>query len=458
MFFSFKLKKIKCNSVLSSDDGWWGDNDGIRVFFIAVNASGFRQLFISGPEHPPPSLNENYYFFAGHEKDLSAFPPRNAPDWETDPVDVGETDTMSIAVIGLNEGLPYIAGGGGGWSTGPAISGIEEVSKKMAEEAFKEGSKVAAGATTLGIMSAAFKILENYIEELNQAEDCRGVAFAFEVSLSMKRLFQDHLSAKLSSILLNEASAANALHIVALSRVSSDCGNPDYDAWMEVKRLQHFDLIVNDKPAHAVAGTPVPFQASIGICIPAGSEIQVWTEYYDREITIEPTIPKYSTLHPTWVVEGVMLPDVGSGPLTFTKQVEIPISEATELHAVQIEYEVMTIGGAYHLRLKTRGIDANYTLKVALMYKFDDNGPWVLFREKDVAVAGQGIAGNQAYIDYLACLEHQRKTFMKYVRIHDLIVPGAPLRKITQFERDHMLMRRLMDGQGLGTRSDSTSE
>src|SRR5262245_543328 len=113
MFFTFKLRSVQCNAVLSGEDSMWGQNDGIRVFFLVLTGSGFRQLIISGREFPPPDVMESYSFVPGKKLDLDLFLPMNAADWETDPVDVGETDTVSIAVVGINEGVPYVAGGGG---------------------------------------------------------------------------------------------------------------------------------------------------------------------------------------------------------------------------------------------------------------------------------------------------------------------------------------------------------
>jgi hypothetical protein len=99
-------------------------------------------------------------------------------------VNVGETDKVSIAVIGLNEGLPYLAGGGGfGMGNKATIEGTEELLKTMAEKAAKARLK-GADLVANPAISVAFELLKNYIEELNSAADCRGVAFAFEAELT----------------------------------------------------------------------------------------------------------------------------------------------------------------------------------------------------------------------------------------------------------------------------------
>ena len=445
MFFTFKLLDVKCNAVLSGEDSMWGKKDGIRVFFLVFTASGFRQLYISGREYPPPDIVDNYSFVPGEKLDLQFFPPLNAPDWETDPVDVGEGDTVSIAVVGVNEGLPYITGGGGfGTESKATMAGIEELSKKMVEEAAKGSAQVAGGVA----LTVAFKLLEEFIEELNKASDCRGVAFAFEVDLSMKRLLQDHLHKKRSTLTLNAVHAANALHIVALSKISADCGNPDYEVQLEIARHQLLDLAVDDRTSLPLQGPPRPFNSTFELCKPKEKEIFVWPIYHDRTITVQPTVPKYTGFKPTWKVDDVVLPDNGKVPLSRTKEVEIPVSSAKEIRNVQVDCEVVTIGAAHQLRLKTRGLDGNYTLKVSLSYQFEDNGPWVLFQEKELFVVGQGMDGNEAYYDYLSCLGRFHNVLTKYVRgrpyrVFPDIEPGTPVEEVIRFERDMLTMARM---------------
>lgn len=436
MLFAFALRNIQCNAVLSSEDDWWGKEDGIRVFFLVFTANGFRQILISGREHPEPDMVENYSFRPGERLDLRHFPPINGPDWETDPIDVGETDTVSIAVIGINEGLPWVGGGGGFGLGGQATSaGFEELSKKMVEEAAKEA---AAGAMTSGAagvgMTVAFKLLEAWIEELNRAPDCRGVAFAFEVGLNLKQLFQGHLHTKRTTMTLNAENAANALHIVALSKDAPHCGKPDYEVALEIARYQSLDLAVDDPNPAPRAGAPQPFDDSFTLCKPEALMF-IWPLYLDRTLTIQATIPKYATFHPTWKVDDIILPDHGSVPLTLTKEVEIPANEGYETRQVQIDAEVVTIGNSHQLRIRTRGEDGNYGLRVSLSYQFDDNGPWVLFAEKELYIQGQGMAGNQAYEDYMACLEHFRSTIAKYMAMHRRLEPGTPIMDLNRFRR-----------------------
>lgn len=114
MNFSFELLDVRCDAVLSTDDSPWGKFDGIRVYFLALTGSNQRVLLISGREFPEPDIADNYYFFPGKKIDLHSFPPQNAPTWDTGLLDVNEGDNVWCAVIGINEGLPYIAGGGGG--------------------------------------------------------------------------------------------------------------------------------------------------------------------------------------------------------------------------------------------------------------------------------------------------------------------------------------------------------
>jgi hypothetical protein len=458
MLFSFKLLNIKCKTVLSGEDSDWGAEDGIRVFFLVFTGSGFRQLLISGREYPPPDVVESYSFYPGEELDLQFFPPINAPDWETDPADVGETDAVMIAVVGLNEGLPWIGGGGGfGSGSKAAIAGFEELSQKLSEEAAKQfernmftGGQVGAAAAGAVWVAVVFKLLEEMVEELNKASDCRGVAFAFELGMSMKFLFQQHLQNKRSTRTLSAASAAGPVHFAALSKVAADCGNPEYEVQLEITRHQLLDLAVEDKKSLPKYGPPRRFEPAFPPCAPKDRDIYVRPIHYERTITVRPTVPKYGTLHPTWKIEDTELPDNGSDFLTLAKEVRVPVTSSKEVRNVRVDYEVITIGADHLLRLTTRGQDANYTLKVSLSYKFDDNGPWVLFRETDLFVVGQAVAGDDAYHEYVSCLEGYRKIMTKYVRAHQVIGPGSPVEEVIRFESDMLAVTRMLtrDAQG----------
>lgn len=387
---------------------------------------------------------ENYSFVPGEKLVLESFPPLHPPnaDWETSAVDVGETDTVSIAVVGLNEGLPYLAGGGGfGKEDKAAIAGMEELAKKMSDAAKNEVKK----ATGSVVLTFAFKLLEEYIEELNKASDCRGTAFAFEAGITMKRLFEDHLQKKKTTLTLNAANAANALHIVALSKVSADCGKPDYEVEVEITRQEILDIAVTEEHSLPQPGPPRPLPKASDLCKPKDREIYVWPLLYESTFTVVPSIPKYPTLKPTWMIDGVPLPETGSGTLTLTKKVHVPVDLADAVKAVKVDYEIVTILGKQQLILKTHGEDSNYTLKVGLFHKFDDHGPWVPFREMDLFVTGQGVDGDQSYKDYLSCMEHFARIFSKYVVVPKFgIRPDTPLEDVIRFESNVIQLARVL--------------
>ena len=63
---------------------------------------------------------------------------------------------------------------------------------------------------------------------------------------------------KKTVLTLNEFNAANALHIVAVPKISGECGNPDYEVEMEITRQQTPALNIDDKGSPPVTGTPSP--------------------------------------------------------------------------------------------------------------------------------------------------------------------------------------------------------
>src|SRR5438874_10278956 len=160
MYFSFQLMDVKCNAVLSSDDSPWGKHDGIRVYFLVLTGNNQRELLISGREFPEPDLVDNYSFSPGTQLVLHDYPPQNAPNWLIDLIDVNEADTVWCAVIGINEGMPYVAGGGGG------------LSGKLGEAGIKTFLTASNTPVSLDLIDVA-------LDQINQAPECRGVEFAY---------------------------------------------------------------------------------------------------------------------------------------------------------------------------------------------------------------------------------------------------------------------------------------
>lgn len=412
MLFTFRLAKITCHSVLSTEDSDWGAADGIRVYFLVTSTAGKPELLISGREYPPPDATDNYHFVPGKSLDLDQFPPVGAADWETPPIDVSPGEFATLTVIGLNEGLAFVGGGGGAApsQTGARVA-IEEFSKEFYEEAMEHAPEAAA-VTGQVWLAVALALLEKLIEKLNESGNCRGVAFAYSVDVSLGRLLATHLTKKTEVTKVNTSQAITPLHIATVVNRPPGCGTPSYELELETVRHQAIGLKVEEGYASPRSGPPRAFEATWERCATEG-EMRVWTEYFDREFTIRPTVPHYTLFHPTWHIDGVPVPASG-GSVKLTKQVYLAADPSPQTRDVTIECEVESLADAQALRIETKGIDGNFAFLVSLRYKLADVAPWVTFHETDVFVDGQQLAGNEAYQQYLDCVSAFFRTVTSY--------------------------------------------
>lgn len=425
MLFTFRLSKITCHKVLSTEDSDWGAADGLRVYFL-VTTSDEPELLISGREYPPPDATDNYHFVPGKSLDLRQYPPVGAADWETPPIDISPGEFATLAVIGVNEGLASVGGGGGEATsqTGARVT-IEEFSKEFYDEVMEHAPEAAAftGQIWLGI---ALALLEKLIDKLNESGNCRGVAFAYSVNVSLGSLLATHLTQKVAVTKVDTSQSVTPLHIATVVNRPPGCGTPSYELEMETARQQAIGLKVRDVPGMPRSGPPRRYEPTWQQCAPE-SDMQVWTEYFDREFIVRPTVPNYSLFHPTWHIDGVPVPTAG-GPVNLTKQVHLADVDGPQTRGVTIDCAIETLGDAQSLRLKTKGTDGNYALLLSLRYKLRDDAPWVTFHETDVFVDGQQLAGNAAYKHYLDCVSAFVKKVTSYkqqkVRLNPRPNPG----------------------------------
>jgi hypothetical protein len=465
MLFSFKLLSVTCNAVLSGEDSPWGNADGIRVFFFPLTGSQTHPVLISGSEFGPQDMTTCYKFVPGKTLELNNFPPTNFPSWETANFDVAETDFVELVVVGINEGLSYVAGGGGFGGGEAHLAGFEELSQQMNEEAakntanmqqiindpvklkeFLEAGKTASEVAGAVGISVGFKLLEDMIKELNKASDCRGVAFAFMVRQSFTRLFMDHMFKNTSTLVLNAATAMSPLHIASLSHFPSGCHTPNYQVTVEIRRKEELFLTASEKKLSSVPGAPREHNPEGNLCEPKEGGMRIWPVFYDYEFTLEPSFLKYRTLNQSWRIEEFLIPEHDDDTLTLTKSVEKPVEPGKPTELVKMEYRDITTGGKHQLKIKTFGKHGNYILKVRLEFQLTKNHPAVVFREENVFVFGQTIQGDEAYYKYLSCLEHIEGMMKKYVPVHRFIRPGSPIEEVIRFEGNVLSLRRLLTG------------
>ncbi|MFF9090990.1 tetratricopeptide repeat protein, partial [Streptomyces sp. NPDC014991] len=444
MQFSFRLRSVTCRSVLSTDDSPWGRQDGIRVVLIAYSANGYHDFLISGREFPEPDLVENYVFVPGKSLNLDNFPPVGRPDWTLKPVPFGESaDVVKIAVVGINEGLPF-AGGGGGFNS-VTHEGFKQLTEQLAE-------KASLGITAAVGLEVAFELLKTALEGLN-GPDCRGVAFVYQTDLSLKKLLQDHLHRKSITHVLGTANGNQALGIVSNVGVPAGCGRPSYEAALQATREEPLSLDVQDRASEPRAGDSVEFLPSVKLCRPA-EPIFVRPTLFDREITLIPSF-HYPSLKPMWRIEDEEV-TTDQGVMELQVEVQRPGNEHVTNGKVTVGHRREEVGGIERLILSTTGDDGNYLLSVGLFLNFEGNippppTPFVEFDHAFVSVEGFRITGNAAYDQYLSCVEHLGKVFAKLwpqrPKLAIGLEPVNPIAELRRFEDAVLSVGRVFNGE-----------
>jgi hypothetical protein len=410
MLFSFKPLSITCESVLSTEDSEWGEADGIRLYFIVLTTGGFHQVLVSGPEHPVTDPRENYFFRPGKTLDLGQSLPQNAGTWEVmPPAGLSDVDSVMITILGVNEGLPSVGGGGGFGSAQKAnLKGVEEIAKKGAEKAAEKAAGAAGEVIGGAAFGAAWSLIEGLVEEINRADECRGVAFCYPIELSMRKLLLDHLMRKDLTHRLDAAGPVTGLGLVAADQHPPGCGSSRYAVELQITRIDDLHLAVEDVAGQSRQGAPSPVEVKEEACRPPlGAEMQTWLTYADHTITFTPT-HYFASLKPTWYVNGVEL-QRHSGSLDFSLPVTSHTGGEETTRSVRVEYERITRQGRENLVLSTKGEDGNFRLDVSLRLNFEGvhpppPDPWVEFRSNYAWVGGSELEGNEAWSTYLRCV------------------------------------------------------
>jgi hypothetical protein len=438
MRFSFDIRRVKCNAVLSTSDSPWGANDGIRVYFLVFTGNGNYNLMISGREFPPPDVVTSYSFVAGKQLDLTAFPPANAPSWRSSLIDVGETDNVWIGVIGINEGLAYV-GGGGGFSSKSAGTGVIEGFVKWVGGQPEE-LKDTPTSTALDV---GFDQLNNALDGLNAADDCQGVAFAYELVFSGVHLFHEYLKHASGTVALTSHSLAVGGLSIANRPRTSGCGQPDYEVTLQVVRHDQPQVNVIDTVTATRLGEAHPFRGRASQCADKAAKAKVWAIMYDHETLFKPTF-FLATVPMIWEVDGIEIHQL-SGSMNPTKETTIPFEAGSRLQPVHIDYEILSVGGINQLKLTTRGDDGNYTVKVRLLLRFSSTDT-MIFYDEDMYIEGQGMNGDQAYHDYIGCLAAYYDFVRRNVNVHLRLDPGSPVEDVMRVENNLIKIAGVLGG------------
>ena len=437
MNFSFELSSIKCNAVLSTKNSPWGENDGIRLYFLVFDGNGHYNLMVSGREYPPPDVVDSYSLQPGDSLDLRSYPPTNAPSWESDLFDVDETDYVWVAVIGINEGIAYPGGGGGGTSDQSAfMTGVQEFVKYAASKGFE-------GAPTDIAVGASFAALNSRLDALNASSDCRGVAFAYEIVFSGKQLLFKGMQQRIQTLVLGDGQGVGPLAIINQARTG--CGAAKYEVPLTVTLRQQPMVNVKDAVTSTRTGPATSFAPRFSTCQDQAKGAEVWPIMYDRAISFTPNF-FFATIQMIWRIEDTEIHQL-NGSLRPTTESYTPVDGATVNKPVKVDFEVATVGGINQLTLKTSGDDGDYSLKVGLLLKFFDNQAPMIFYEEDVPVWGQDMTGNQAYKAYIGCLIRYHDFVRRHVNIHLSLDPGTPVEQIIQVEDDLVALTKYLAGE-----------
>jgi hypothetical protein len=446
MGFTVKPVSISCQSTLSTTGDDWGPHDGVRLYCLVTTSGGFIEALISGREFPPPDANDTYYFDPGITLDLASFPPQGSTSWDSPDIQFGEADLLTVALIGLNFGVPSVGGGGGDPFRGPTGAGIYEAQKSLANKLsdLADKSVEKTGSTAAGVISdGIFEALKDFIAALNSSADCKGVVFALGRTFDRKTLLLytlDNTSFAFDPP-IDEAGVATTLP------VKQGCGNPNYSVRVLVSRTFSLEIWSSSAVTSSLRlSNEIPVEATNARCAPAkpnpkgGVGVRIgqpppalmykWVEGFDRQFTFSSSI-WFDECHPFWTVDGQpLLRDSGSIKVR-TATTHYPgergvraasvarrggtddLSFIDAVRDVTIDYQlgVPNTDGSRQLQLNTHGEDGNYELNVGLT--FDFTGSYVdgsiPVGQKEIAttivsVEGQALSGNDAFNKYKLCI------------------------------------------------------
>lgn len=444
MDFSFRLVDVKCNAVKSSAASPWGAKDGIRIYFLVFSGNGDYNLAISGREYPEPDIADNLSFIPGKTMLLHDFPSTTTPSWSLRVNDVSETDFVWVAIIGINEGLPYMGGGGGGSASKIGFEAIQKFTEWLAAGPLDNPATEQA-------LSFGFGQLNHAIAGINSAPECRGLAFAYELAFQARYLFAQHFKKKTQTLLVNPQNAAQGLAIANEANPSPGCGVPNYEARLEVVRETVPMVEMVDTPGDGVKGPIQDFNQTFKRCENTQRIIYAWPILYDRTLTFTPSF-FFAVIPLIWKIDATEIYDP-QGTLKVTTEAHFPVSDTKIVKPVTIDYTVSSVGGKNKLTLKTYGAEGNYSVKISLLLKFWGNQPPMVFYEDDVLIEGQQVDGGDDYQAYLNCVLDYVRTGYK-IHARQWVSPGTPRDQKLEFERNVLAMGRMLGGE-IRTRDDS---
>ncbi len=344
---------------------------------------------------------------------MSSFPPVGGVNWSTGYIDLGEAEFLSIILIGLNEGLLFVGGGGGSFGSS-AKAGLYEAQKslagKLADAAATIGTDAAKASANAGVITdAVFEALRTALDDMNNTDDCTGVAFAHGVAFNRKTLLYETLNTR--NVELNPK--ADEVGIASALVTKKGCGSPDYEVPILIWRDAEIAITFSTSVVRTeVMSSDIPVESTSGQCKPEGPLLKRLVSR-DQEITVSPSV-WYGECSPHWTINGTAITDANG---TLTVPVDASYFVGAGIHFIDehattnvtLRY-VQTIDGSGDLRVSTSGGNGNFVLTFGLTFNFEGTyDQKVAVRDIEIGsvdyrVVGQTWTYNRALQDYLLCL------------------------------------------------------
>jgi hypothetical protein len=427
MKITFQPDEIICHQTLSSTSSPWGPQDGLRFYFMLEAGLTQKDGMISGRTYPPPDAVDNHPIGNGNTLRLSSFPPTGRGSWLTNVLDIDEDNLVTITLIGMNEGLPYIAGGGG---SGP---------HDTLGAAFALGADIFFKEVHIPVISSLGEEMIELAHGLSHFPDCTGSAFIYRRQMTGADLIGALLrgQGRLEMRLTRQES-------LRTQTPRGDCNVPNYDVLLSARLLSDMKVDVVDKPVRRENTEPEPLDALIKHCA-RGEQIMVWAAQFDREILFKPRF-QFRIKRFFWKVEGQEIVN-DRGTITAQLIVEKLPAGTTSTGPITVEY---VVDFHQNLRLRTTGTAGNYSILVEAFIELSSSEPPLRLFSSHRWIEGQQTEGDEGYQRYIDCvngfLNRLRRIVLVKRRLHPLepvVRPG--LDQPRQLQRAIRLVQKLSE-------------
>lgn len=411
---------LYCDSTLSSAAAPWGKGDGLRLFFFVETGSGKFVRMVSSND-PLGSSSGSWLLTDGEQIALSQYPPDGGSSWSTGELVIEETETVSIVVVGVNEGWDYIAGGGG---SDPVIAAVLAI--LVGATALAPPAKSFSGKLMATIAKGKFKSLIDLTSKIDaSSEDCSGVAFAYKQTFTGTDLLLRCLPGRGRTTVNWDLSQIP---------VAPGCSTPAYRIDVLLRLLDPVDVEFSDQAGSPVSGEPSAYRPASNVTPCNVDGIAIWPVSTNRTLTFKYPA-RYRLLDYRWSIGGQALTSVdGSVSLVTTVERFPEFDPAVESVTLWYRRE----DDDTRLVIETEGGQGNFSVPVAL--ELTGSGG-VLRSFKSVAyVVGQEVAGNDRYAEWKDCVAAFSSTIdrigLRYrapIRLPGL--PSEPIATIREIAR-----------------------